>query len=121
MIEKLEADLLDLVTAIETACFDFKKRIAQKHGVAEETPAASEINFNLNYTERNTQKLGTFEVAEEKDNPKEKWTRALNILKQNNATISTRYHGEDYNYSYWLYNKNLDRIYRQKLKNEDKL
>ena len=117
--EKLEADLLDLVSAIESACFDFKQKIAQKHAIFDqEASAISEINFNLNYTKCNTQKLGTFEVTEEKDNTQEKWTQALNILKQNNATISTRYHGEGYNYSYWLYNKNLDRIYRQKLKNE---
>jgi hypothetical protein len=115
--EKLEANLLELVTAIESACADFKQRIAQKHGVTDqEAPAVSEINFNLNFTEFNTQKLGTFEVTEEKVNPPEKWIRALNILKQNNATISTRYHQEGYIYSYWLYGKNHDRIYRQKLK-----
>jgi dTDP-4-dehydrorhamnose reductase len=112
--EKLEADLLELVTAIETACFDFKQKIAQKHGVTDrKAPAVSEANFNLNFTEAHTQKLGTFEVAEENANPTEKWTRALNILKQANATISSRYHGENYSFSYWLYN---GRIYRQKLK-----
>jgi len=112
--EKLEADLLNLVSAIESACFDFKQRITQKHDISnQEASAVSEANFNLNYTEVTSPKLGIFEIAEEKDNPKEKWTRALNILKQNNATISTRYHGNNYNFSYWLYN---DRIYRQKLK-----
>jgi len=116
MDEQLEANLVDFVTAIETACFDFKQRIAQKHGITEEAPAVSEINFNLNFKEFSTQKLGTFEVTEEKTNPPEKWIRALNILKQNNATISSRYHGESYVYSYWLYGENLDRIYRQKLK-----
>jgi len=115
--EKLEADLLDLVSAIESACFDFKQRIAQKHNITDQkAQPVSEINFNLNFKEFTTQKLGTFEVTEEKDNPPEKWTRALYILKQNHATISTRYHGEGYVYSYWLYGKNHDRIYRQKLK-----
>jgi len=112
--EKLEANLLDLVTAIESACVDFKQRIAQKHGVTDqEAPAVSEINFSLNFTEFNTQKLGTFEVTEENANTREKWIRALNILKQTNATISTRYHGENYAFAYWLYN---GKIYRQKLK-----
>ena len=114
MDEKLEADLVDLVTAIESACFDFKQRIAQKHGASDqEASAVSEINFNLNFSEFNTQKLGTFEVAEEKDNIKDRWSRAYNILKQNNSTISSRYHGKDYLFSYWLYN---GKIYRQKLK-----
>ena len=122
MDEQQEANLVDFVTAIETACFDFKQTIAQKHGITDrEAPAASEINFNLNFKEFTTQKLGTFEVTEEKENSLEKWTRALNILKQNQSTISTRYHGEGYVYSYWLYGKNLDRIYRQKLKQNNEV
>ena len=112
--EKLEADLLNLVSAIESACFDFKQRIIQKHDISDqEALAVSENNFNLNFTEVTSPKLGIFEIAEEKDNSTEKWTRAHNILKQNNATISTRYHENNYNFSYWLYN---DKIYRQKLK-----
>jgi len=112
--EELEADLLDLVAAIEGACVDFKRKIAKRHGVVdEEAPAVSEANFDLNYTEYTSQKLGTFEVAEEKGSLREKWSRALNILKQANATISSRYHGENYTFSYWTYNS---RIYRQKLK-----
>jgi phosphoribosylformylglycinamidine (FGAM) synthase PurS component len=115
--EKLEADLLDLVSAIESACFDFKQRITQKHDISDqEGLAVSEANFNLNYTEVTSPKLGTFEIAEEKANPTEKWTRAHNILKQNNATISTRYHGTNYTFSYWLYN---GKIYRQELKRQN--
>ena len=112
--DDLERDLLDFATTIEDACFELKRRIAARHGVTdEELPTVSEAKFNLNYTEVTSPKLGNFEIAEEKTNPTEKWTRAHNILKQNNATISTRYHGNNYNFSYWLYN---GKIYRQKLK-----
>jgi hypothetical protein len=112
--DELETDLLEFATTIEDACFEFKRKIAARHGVTdEEASAVSESNFNLNFTEAHTQKLGTFEVAEEKANPPEKWTRALNILKQANAKIDSRYHGDNYSFSYWLYN---GRIYRQKLK-----
>jgi len=115
--EKLEADLLDLVSALESACSRFKQRITQKHDISDqEALAVSEANFNLNYTEVSSPKLGTFEIAEEKTNLIEKWTRANNILKQNNATISTRYHGNNYNFSYWLYN---GKIYRQELKRQN--
>jgi len=80
----------------------------------DEIPAAvSEANFDLKTKEYTSQKLGTFEVAEEKGNIPEKWNRAFNILKNANATISSRYHGEKYTFSYWIYNS---RIYRQKLK-----
>lgn len=84
-------------------------------GVKEEPEkaAVSEENFALNYTEYTSQKLGTFEVTEEKGNIPEKWNRAYNILKQANATISNRYHGPNYAFAFWLYNK---KIYRQKIK-----
>lgn len=84
--------------------------------ICEKQSSFWETDYNLNFKEFTTQKLGTFEVTEEKSNLPEKWIRALNILNQNNATISSRYHKEDYIYSYWLYGENHDRIYRQKLK-----
>lgn len=112
--DELETDLLEFATAIESACFEFKRKIAARNGVTdEEAPAVSEANFHLNFTEAHTQKLGTFEVTEEKDNSPQKWNRALNILKQANSTIGSRYHGNNYAFSYWLYN---GKIYRQKLK-----
>ena len=81
--------------------------------IKEQVPSVSEANFDLNFTEYAGQKLGTFEVAEKNGSIPEKWTRGFNILKQANATISSRYHGENYGFTYWLYN---GKIYRQKLK-----
>ena len=111
----IEEDVIDFCNAIEAAAVNLKQRIAERHGITKEEtkPEVSENSLNLNYTEYTSQKLGTFEVAEEKDNTPENWTRAFNILKQANATISSRYHGDDYQFSHWLY---ADRIYRQKLK-----
>ncbi len=112
----LEENVIDFCNAIEAAAINLKQRIAERHGITKEEtkPAAvSEDNFNLKYAEYTSEKLGTFEVAEEKGNSLEKWTNAFNVLKQANATISERYHGESYVHSYWLYN---ERIYRQKLK-----
>lgn len=110
----LEEDVIDFCNAIEAAAVNLKQRIVERHGITnEESPAVSEDNFNLNSSEFTSQKLGLYGVTEEKGNIPEKWTRAYNILKQTNATISSRYHGKDYGFSYWLYN---DKIYRQKLK-----
>jgi hypothetical protein len=79
--DELEADLLEFATAIESACLDFKRKIAERHGVFdEEAPAVLEANFDLNYTEYASQKLGTFEVAE-----------------------------NNYSFSYWLYNGKIYR------------
>jgi hypothetical protein len=58
-------------------------------------------------------KLGDFEVAYKHVNLEDKWQAAYDILALNNASIDDRYHGGDYQYSYWLYRS--DRIYRQKL------
>jgi len=81
--------------------------------IKEQAPSVLEANFDLNFTEYAGQKLGAFEVAEKNGSIPEKWTRCFNILKQANATISSRYHGENYAFTYWLYN---GKIYRQKLK-----
>ena len=115
--DDLERNLLAFATTIEDACFELKRNIAARHGVTDEEPLiVSEDHFDLNYKQVTSQKLGTFEITEEKANPPEKWTKAHNILKQNNSTISNRYHGTNYVFSYWLYNK---KIYRQKLKRQD--
>jgi hypothetical protein len=81
----------------------------------ETTTTVLEANFDLNFTEYSSPKLGKYEVTEEKANNKEKFLRALNILKQSNATIRKRYHGESYQFGYWIYGE-PPRIYRKKLK-----
>ena len=54
------------------------------------------------------------EVAYKAQNIPDRFQQAFNILSKNNATISSRYHGEAYVYAYWLYG--ADKIYRQKMK-----
>ena len=66
--------------------------------------------FNLAYEEQNTEKLGKFETSDPKQNDQERFALAFSILKANESTISKRYHGPSYVYSYWIFG---DRIYRQ--------
>ena len=115
VIEKIEGDILDFCNAIEAAVVNLKHGIEERHDITKEEakPAASEKNFDLNYTQHTGIKLGEFQIADEKDNHSDNYIRALNILKQNNASISERYHGKDYEFSYWLYD---GKIFRQKLK-----
>jgi hypothetical protein len=68
----------------------------------------------LNFEREEGPKIGVFEAAYKANNPQEKWTQAYNILTTSKATIKDRYHKQDYQYSYWLYEGN--KIYRQKLK-----
>ena len=76
--------------------------------------AVQELNFNLKYEAQIGTKLGEFEIAHKANNLEDKWHVAYNILRNSNATIKDRYHGETYRYSYWLFGE--DKIFRQKLK-----
>lgn len=81
-----------------------------------ELTAVSELNNfkTLKFDVQQGAKLGEYEVAHKTSNIEEKWRPAYNILRNSNATIKDRYHGQDYQYSYWLYGE--DKIFRQKLK-----
>jgi hypothetical protein len=79
------------------------------------TVTVYEINFTtLKFETQQGAKLGEYEIAYKANNLEDKWRPAYNILRNSNATIKDRYHGETYAYSYWLYGE--DKIYRQKLK-----
>jgi len=62
-------------------------------------------------------RLGEFEFTSRKaNNNSDAFNHAYNILKANNAAISSRFHGEEFQHSYWLYEQKPDVIYRQILK-----
>ena len=87
-------------------------------GVKENKPAApatvQETTFTiLKFEQQTGAKIGEYEVAYKASNIEDKWTHAYNVLRNSNATIKDRYHGEGYEFSYWLYG--ADKIYRQKL------
>jgi hypothetical protein len=84
---------------------------------AEKKQAAAVLELNFTYLKFEAQqgaKLGEYEIAYKQSNLTDNWQSAYNILSNSNATIQDRYHGEDYQYSYWLYGEG--KIYRQKLK-----
>ena len=77
--------------------------------------AVQELTFTaLKFEAQEGVKLGNYEVAYKANNLEDKWTQAYNILNKANATIQERYHGGEYEFSYWLYG--TDKIYRQKRK-----
>jgi len=103
----------DFLTRVESACVETKQKIGQIAGASQAVAVKEETFSGLNYEKQQGSRLGEYETAGKNGNPTDKWTSALNILKQNGATINNRYHGEGYAYSYWLYGE--DRIYRQRL------
>jgi len=80
-------------------------------------PTIQELTFTtLKFDSQKGDKLGEFEIAYKTTNPPDKFDQAFNILRNSNATIKERYHGQAYAYSYWIYGEG--KIYRQKLKQE---
>jgi hypothetical protein len=80
-----------------------------------EPAAVQEATFTiLKFEPQTGAKIGEYEVAYKANNLEDKWTHAHNVLRNSNATIQNRYHGEGYEFAYWLYGEN--KIYRQKLK-----
>jgi hypothetical protein len=81
----------------------------------EPVAAVSETTFTiLKWDPQQGAKIGSYEVAYKASNVEDKWISAFNILRQSDSTIKERYHGQGYEFSYWLYGQ--DKIYRQKLK-----
>jgi len=70
----------------------------------------------LKFEEQKGAKLGTFEIANQNSNTVNAWKTPFDELGKANATIKDRYHGKNYEYSYWLYGEG--KIYRQKLKRD---
>jgi len=104
--------LLEFLNACEAGIASAKMMIAKKKNVAE-IREQSFINL-LGWTQRSGEKLGAFEVtSRSSNNNSDGYSHAFNILRANNATINQRYHGEGFEFAYWLYE---DNIYRQKLK-----
>ena len=104
-------DAIKIITDSANAYIEFTVAAEKKS----QLEFVSESTFSiLRFEPLQGAKLGEFEVAYKTSNPLDKWSSAYNILKTSNATIKDRYHGEGYQYSYWLYVE--DKVYRQKLK-----
>jgi len=74
--------------------------------------AVPEDVFNcLKFEAQTGQKLGVFETASQDKNDESKFQTAFNTLDVAKATIKDRYHGQNYQHTYWLYNQ---KIYRQR-------
>lgn len=112
--EKVLDILVNFANAIEAASFDLKHRVGELVGVKEAAAAKEETFTILKFEKQQGAKIGEYEVAYQAQNIPEKWSHAYGILQKNNATISNRYHGLGYEFSYWLYGEG--KIYRQKLK-----
>jgi hypothetical protein len=108
--------LRDASQMIADATNEYIETFAPPGVKTEKTIAAVvEVTFTtLRFEAQQGSKLGDFEVAHKQNNLPDKWQSAYNILRNSNSTIKDRYHGDTYQYSYWLYGE--DKIYRQKLK-----
>lgn len=117
--DELAEIITDFLNAMEAACVNARRKIAEIKGVAEKkSPAAvNETIFSiLKFEAQQGAKLGEYAVAYKANNPTDSWNKAFEILTKEKATIQERYHGKGYVFSYWLYGS--DKIYKQKIKTQ---
>ena len=103
----------DGATMIADACQERLEKLGPKE--ARQTLAVKEETLTtLKFEDQEGAKIGSYQVAYEKNNIPEKFNTARNILQQSNATINARYYGPEYEFTYWLYGSG--KIYRQRKK-----
>lgn len=105
--------LRDAAHMIADACEEYLEKMAPSE--TKQVAAVKEEAFTiLKFEPQQGVKIGEYDVAYKPSNLEDKWIQAYNILRNSNATINDRYHGQGYQFSYWLYGEG--KIYRQKLK-----
>lgn len=108
--------LRDSAQMLADAANEYLESLAPPGVKENKEPAAiQEATFAiLKFEPQTGAKIGQYEVAYEANNLEDKWIHAHNVLRNSNAPIQNRYHGEGYEFAYWLYGEN--KIYRQTLK-----
>ena len=104
-------DACKVITEIANEFLEVSAAQEKKQLVSDALESAFSV---LHFESQQGIKLGEYEVSNKASNALDKWSFAYNILRTYNATIKNRFHGESYQYGYWLYVE--DKIYRQKLK-----
>ncbi len=102
--------LRDAATMIADACQEQLEKQAPPGAVA----VKEETFLTLKFDAIKSDRLVGLEAASKSNNLADKWNSAFNILRQSNSTIKSRYRGDNYEFSYWIYGD--DRIFRQPLK-----
>jgi hypothetical protein len=115
----LAEELVDFCNQQESGYVKLRLQIEKLFGAPKLAAVKEETFIILRWEDHESNKIGQYSVAYKPNNLKDRWTHAYNILRQNNATISSRYHGEGYQFSYWIYAE--DKIYRQKKKQKTSL
>ena len=115
MSESLVDAVVDFCNGLEALAVNLRRQIQAKGAV--KSGILEEVFDVLAWEKAEGSKLGSYEIAFLKANLPEKWNHAFQILKQNNAIISSRFHEKGFVHSYWLYGEG--KIYRKKL-GEDK-
>lgn len=100
------AEFWDYLNAVDAGVAAARQRAKERKSLA----VREEIFSCLSWEKQTGNRIGEFEVADNKNNVSEKFEAAFNILQENNATISNRYYGKNYQFTYWSYQ---EKIYRQ--------
>ena len=108
MSEKLSEAVVDFANALEAACVQLKRYIAEQHGVGVKEETFTSL---LGWTPSKGERLGNFEwCGREANNNSAAFNRAMAILKTSSATIKNQFGEENWKHKYWYYE---DRIFRR--------
>jgi hypothetical protein len=95
-------------------CDELLNQVGEAKGFGETRPTVKEDTFTvLKFESVKSERLQGLEAAHKLHNVEQNWTHAYGVLKAANAVINSRYHGEGYEFTYWIYG--TDRIFRQPL------
>ena len=114
--EKILEVLADVANGLEALAVNLKQ-VVELAGIKEqkkESAVLEQTFLILKFESQQGVKIGEYAVAYKANNLPEKWNSAFNVLSKSNAVINDRYHGQNYEFSYWLFGEG--KIYRQKLK-----
>lgn len=110
--------IIDFCNALEAACVNLRMKLGDKPAEKKVAVAVNEATFTqLKWDPQHSDKMGDYDIAGANNNDAYKFSDATKVLQTSNATIKSRYHGEGYQYAYWLYGEG--KIYRQKLKDKN--
>jgi len=106
--EKVSEAIVDFANALEAACVQLKRYIAQQQGVGIKEQSFSAL---LGWTPSKGERLGEFEwCSREANSNSDAFNGAMNILKRNDATIKNQLKEDSWLHCYWFYE---DRIFRR--------
>lgn len=98
---------------IREAADEYLEKLGRHQGIGVKEETFTSL---LGWTATKGNRIGDYEyTSQEANQNSDAFKRAMQILKNNSASISSRFHDEGFKYGYWIYDKKPSVIYRKLL------